>query len=275
MKTTAKIVELSKSAEPISSEIMVITPDVAEQMLGKNQKNRTVSKGLVNAYARDMQTEDWRFTGEAIKFDKHGKLIDGQHRLRACVKAGKPFQTLVLRGLEPEAQEVLDSGRSRTAADALAINGHAGTFRLAASIRNLLFLKEGVCNLKVSSAEVLRTFERHPAMVESAHMSAKAFGMPQALVATIHYAGTHLLDKHEEANEFARVFITGSSTEGCPALVWRERLVRLKSGDQRVTKASMFYGSVHSWNLFCAGETLKMFRIPDYAIMVGLDVEKI
>src|SRR5688572_25165711 len=119
MSATVKLREIAQKAkvDPVTSEIITITPNMAEAMLGKNFKNRNVSKGLVQAYARDMLSEDWRFTGEAIKFDVTGKLIDGQHRLLACVKAGVNFRSLVLRGLEPEAQEVLDSGRVRTAGD--------------------------------------------------------------------------------------------------------------------------------------------------------------
>lgn len=71
-----------------------------------------------------MRNGNWKANGEAIKFSSTGRLLDGQHRLRACVKEQVPFTTLVIRGLEDEAMA--------------ARSGDEGIRRLAEGLRSAL-----------------------------------------------------------------------------------------------------------------------------------------
>lgn len=114
--------------------VETITPEVAEEILKANLDNRKVRPATVDRYARDMQTGAWPITGEALKFSKDGTLIDGQHRLFACVQAGVPFQTLVIRGLEFESREVMDTGAKRTFADVLRWHSETQVTGLSAAI---------------------------------------------------------------------------------------------------------------------------------------------
>ena len=103
-------------------DIVDLTPAEAEAMLSHNTRNRNVRVNDVAGYARDMLAGDWQFTAEPIKFDTDGVLIDGQHRLLALVAAGKEspdiaVKVIVVRNLEPEAQEALDTGISRCPGD--------------------------------------------------------------------------------------------------------------------------------------------------------------
>src|SRR5690606_39031073 len=77
----------------------------------------------------------WQITGEAIKFDTNGALADGQHRLSAVVESGASVDMLVVRGVAPEAQTVMDSGAKRTASDALTLVGQKHPAVLAAAAR--------------------------------------------------------------------------------------------------------------------------------------------
>lgn len=90
--------------EKITAKVETITPDIAKTMLGENVNNRRISHDNVNMFAREMRNGEWRFNGEAIKFSKDGRLLDGQHRLLAVIAADKPLTTLVIRGLEDETQ---------------------------------------------------------------------------------------------------------------------------------------------------------------------------
>lgn len=69
---------------------VIITPDVAKEMLQKNiSNNRTLRPRQIAAYACDMSADKWN-TGapNAIIFTHDGELIDGQHRLNAVIKSG-------------------------------------------------------------------------------------------------------------------------------------------------------------------------------------------
>ncbi|MDP2620568.1 MAG: hypothetical protein Q8P46_10395, partial [Hyphomicrobiales bacterium] len=71
-----------------------ITPELAREWLEKtNRKNRPLSELKWTAYAVDMLEGRWQYNGDAIRFGSDGVLLDGQHRLMACVEAGIPFET--------------------------------------------------------------------------------------------------------------------------------------------------------------------------------------
>lgn len=114
--------------EKITAKVETITPEIAKTMLGENVNNRRISRDNVNLFAREMRNGEWRFNGEAIKFGKDGRLLDGQHRLLAVIAADKPLTTLVIRGLEDETQQTMDSGKTRTLGDVLTLRGEIISF---------------------------------------------------------------------------------------------------------------------------------------------------
>lgn len=276
MAVAEKVRELKPKVERlVPADIVTITPQMAEDLLGKNTRNRNVSKVLVEAYARDMASNSWQFTGEAIKLSKDGKLIDGQHRLLACIKSQTLFTTLIVYDLEPTAQDVLDTGRGRTFADVLALKGTTHANRTAAACRWLIAIKNGYRMSKVSHSEQLDIFRRHDAINDSVHVVEGAYGISQSLLAAIHYIGARLIDKEPFASEFVSVFITGNSYDNCAAHSWRERIIRMKASQNRIGTSNMMIGSIHAWNLFSGGKEVKLFRIPESAKIDGLDLDLI
>lgn len=117
----------------LSADVEQITPDRAKEYLLLNHNNRKISEKAVAPLAQDMLNGNWRLTGEAIKFDTDNNLIDGQHRLTAIERTGVSLPILVIRGVEPDAQLVLDTGMKRTGGNALqiALSGHEATLRSA------------------------------------------------------------------------------------------------------------------------------------------------
>ena len=70
-----------------------ITPKMAEALLQKNETNRTLSLKTVEAYAEDMRQGHWDYRSDCgISIDSEGILRDGQHRLNAIIKYGKPVK---------------------------------------------------------------------------------------------------------------------------------------------------------------------------------------
>lgn len=119
----------------VGAEIVEITPKLAEKWLGANTHNRNIRQRQVDYFAGAMTREEWLLNGDAIRFDINGRLIDGQHRLLAVVKAGVPVKSLVVHGLVPEAQETIDAGARRTFSDVLKLRGETNTALLAAVTR--------------------------------------------------------------------------------------------------------------------------------------------
>lgn len=113
-----------KPKTKVETEYAFITPQMAEKLLERNTRNRKLTESLVHQYARAMTEGGWREAGDAVRIDKNGDLLDGQHRLWACIFSDVGFWANVVTGLEPESQEVMDSGRSRTAGDVGSMRGY-------------------------------------------------------------------------------------------------------------------------------------------------------
>lgn len=107
-----------------TAEFVIVTPEMASEWLKRNVKNnRNLRRMKIEGYARDMASGNWMVTGEAVKFDTEGNLVDGQNRLQAVVESDCSVWMLVVRNVSADAMVVLDSGAVRSPADALVISG--------------------------------------------------------------------------------------------------------------------------------------------------------
>lgn len=129
----------------ITEEVRVITPAEASEILAKhNTKNRKPNKRHINALALNMQNGTWRFNGDAIRFDCNGTLIDGQNRLFAVAKSGKPVLFKIVRGLDPKAILTIDiESKPRNLADLLHMDGIKDSRGVASIIVRYFALHEG------------------------------------------------------------------------------------------------------------------------------------
>jgi hypothetical protein len=105
------------------AELISVSPALAARWLERNESNRTVREGRVNALAEAMRRGEFVVTGDTIKFAPDGRLLDGQHRLWAVLESGVTVQMLVAYNIAPEAQVVMDTGAARKFADTLKWKG--------------------------------------------------------------------------------------------------------------------------------------------------------
>jgi len=105
-------------------ELVKINKEVAEKMLSINLNNRKAKEKVIAKYASEMLKGNWKDdTGELIKISKTNKLLDGQHRLKAIVKADVELQMYVAYDLSDDVFVVLDSGTTRSSNDVFHIAG--------------------------------------------------------------------------------------------------------------------------------------------------------
>ena len=109
----------------MKTEILKVTPEMAQQFLTRNAKNRKVKVTRVNQYANDMATGKWQESPEPISFYADGTLRDGQHRLMAVVKSGVSQDFLVVRDV-PNDSTICDRGAYRTLSDIAGMSGLTG-----------------------------------------------------------------------------------------------------------------------------------------------------
>jgi len=119
-------------------QVESVGPEQALRWLAANPANRPINESLVKRYADDMKSGRWKTTHQGIAFDQAGMLMDGQHRLKAIIKANVTLQLVIFRDCDRETFDRLDAGRKRTAADALAIDGTDNARAVAAIARSLI-----------------------------------------------------------------------------------------------------------------------------------------
>ena len=85
----------------ITTEFVTVTREMAFTWLDTTDiQNRGVQQQTVHKYARRMNTGKWAVTGETLKFDPDGNLIDGQHRLWGFIETNfTEMDFLVMRGV--------------------------------------------------------------------------------------------------------------------------------------------------------------------------------
>lgn len=89
--------------DEVTAHVETITPDYAKALLEQNTGSRPIKNTIVNAYAEDMRNGKWFLNGEAIKISSNNQILDGLHRVFACIASDTPFTTIVVRGLDPTA----------------------------------------------------------------------------------------------------------------------------------------------------------------------------
>lgn len=244
----------------IKYKTVTVTPALAREWLGKNfELNRLPKQSKIPGYARDMLNGRWQSdTGETIKFDVHGTLIDGQNRLRAVVLAGgnNPDVAIdfdVATGCPTEAVQVIDTGASRTFADKLRVAGTPERIRASGVVRWAMNWQVGnyMGNGKFSptDSELWDFYRSDAAGFDAA--TARGTDMSQRKLGTGSALGLafYLFQRidHPLAHDFFDKLITGAKVEvGDPELTLRDRLAR--SQLERISRQEQLALCVRAWN---------------------------
>lgn len=139
---------LSKGTAGPKVNIITITPELAAALLESNTSNRPVSRQRVRMYSDVMKRGQWKLNGESIKTctteTGDTRLLDGQHRLLACVASQVPFETLVVEELEESVFSVIDRGKARGNHDLMAIAGYKGGGHISPAVKYFVALEAGL-----------------------------------------------------------------------------------------------------------------------------------
>lgn len=192
----------------MKTEVVRITPSMAEHYLSKNILNRNVSQRLVDKYAYDMENNNWELNHQGIAFYDDGSVADGQHRLLSIIKSRKTIQMLVTTGVKKPAAITIDVGRKRSMADGIHIGGlsewigkrHISLITQIADPRRLSAQEtvdwlEGMKSSAEFAVDVLRSNKR--ALVNS---------VLHAAMALAHFYNP---EKEEMLKRFAEVYMDG------------------------------------------------------------------
>lgn len=250
----------------MKTQVMTITPKKAQELLEGNKRNRPVRKSHVRQLAEEMKAGKWVVNGVPIIFN--GKLlIDGQHRLLACVESGKPFETLVVSDVAPNSFLTIDVGRKRTAADTLATRGEENYSALAAAayIVEVYYSKEFgdrfTSKTRYSNravADAMKSYVALPASV-SFCVPLRTKTVPISIMSATHYIFSRI--DHIRADDFIRRMATGENVKsGTPMAELRARLVENYTSIRKHSRGYLISLIIKAWNAERTGREIKRLR---------------
>ena len=245
-----------------------VTPDRAKSWLEDwNTDNyRPLLAARAQRHALEMKQGRWTLNGESIKFSADGTLLDGQHRLMACVIADEPFETVVVWDMERGSALTLDWGAKRSLADVLRRQGETDTMVLASAIglgwrRDLDRLGDHAIP---SPQEAIAWLAVHPGLREAVRRAKSMRGRPLRVPPSA--AGLFVFDMESVApylaDEFRHLLVSGAElAEDSPVFSLR-RLLSSQRGDR---PSAVWFLAVltKTWNAWVMGRKLRIISWRD------------
>lgn len=256
----------------IRTSVLTITPATAKEWLARGGVNRKV-KGHVRRIKEDILAGRWVLNGQSITLDRHGRVIDGQHRLLACVQADRAIESVVAMGADPAAFDTIDTGSPRSAGDMISVDQIPNAAIVAAATRIITWYDEnydGDLNgfaSGLSATVIHRNAKRYGEAglfdIVSRVKSKRSLtnivpAGPLSAVMFIAVRGGYA----DVAEHFLVALETGADLAiGDAALALRSRLIAAKSRRERIRPQSLFGLILKAWNGYVSGEPVKLVRI--------------
>lgn len=255
-----------------------ITPAQAAEWLEANLAeghNRSLRRERAEAFARDMESGNWRDNGETLKFDWNGRLIDGQHRLAALVRAGIPHRFLVVRGVDPDSIHTIDMGVARRYADVLRMNGVRNGAQMASMERRLyLWKRRGVKVARggvkaLTSTELLEFRQGYHQLLSLALSRGQDLRKKFARVSPSTFGAAYILFTEKDpamADKFFDMLLSGvgfGEDRRHPVLVLRERLAdgSRQFEAKRTSEDEKLALMIRAWNHFRDGKPVSTLYV--------------
>jgi hypothetical protein len=282
----------------ITSGEMTVTPEMAQEWMARHVKvvaavraanggvgrdNRPIRWGDngVAGYARDMKAGRWDLNGETIKIAWNGTVPDGQHRLCAVIEARVPIRTIVVTGVDPQAQDTIDIGIARKLSDQLGIGQEPNSAILGAvgrwSLRWLHGVRGGTAGSsgrkKSGSAqaynptrtELLEYIARAPHLREAAAFASHARAAFKPIRASVWGMAWLLFNELDPlaAKVFLdRVLDPDEMPKKHPAGAFRVRITNAGWNHERLTEAEQLALLIIAWNFWRDNREVQVVQLP-------------
>jgi len=253
-----------------------IGPQKAQHYLDMMKTNRKLRKKLVERYAAAIMAGQWKLSGDPIKFNNRGELIDGQHRLSAIIMSGMTVEMDVRRDLHPDVFAVLDTGGTRSPGDMLQVAGFNYTTNVASAIRqasSILEVESGVITptslgkKRIAPAVLLEWAEEHSEeLLEACRATttkdAKVVCSPPSLFAGLYFLFAQY--NRKAAREFFSILVNGigfEHTANDPIYMLRKQLLALRA-NKHIRRPTYYKTAlvIKAWNAFQMRDTINQLK---------------
>jgi hypothetical protein len=227
----------------------IITPEFARELLRHlpaHQRRRMAAyaEQLADAFRRG----EFTHSPQPIILDTAGNVLDGQHRLLACVLSGISFGAVIVRGVPADMFDKIDIGRKRLAAQ-FVTGAYANQVTASARITQVL--------AEIAARPEL---EKLVARVEPIR---KSSGVPLSPLLAVTALGSPVGDL--VVNEWITGLATGAELyRGDPRLALREVFAGQSRAARSLRVSSARRQSwgliVKAWNAHVGGATVHLLR---------------
>jgi hypothetical protein len=220
---------------------MLVTPQVAAQLLRHRPRNRPISRSYVRQLMETIRAGRFVCNGEPILVDTDGedgtpRLVDGQHRLMAIQESGIAVEVLVVAGPLLPFIVTIDQGRGRSVSDVLAASGLKSTKVLAGACAWVARFEQRAmrqATFRLANAQVLDFVVAHPGLSAALVWGKRCKGLvPGSLASALAW----LMTQRDAplAEQFWHGLASGLQLDAeSPVHVVRQRLIREKKAHPR------------------------------------------
>lgn len=234
----------------------IITPTDAATILGMNTGNRHPKPKRQAQLERDIAQGRFIPNGETIIIGKT-RLLNGQNRLLACIRADRPFISLVVRGIDDHAFDSMDQVTPRSVVDKLRTMGHVSNPTGLASALSILwrfdtgrYRNAFGWQMHPTIGEALATLSEHPEVedaVATIGAHARSVGFPTAAISAMSIICGRT-DSELAEGFFARLVSGEKLTADEPVYLLRRRFDANRTAKAKLTVLEQSILIVKAWN---------------------------
>lgn len=238
----------------MEAKIQLVTPEMAKEFLQRNSNNyRKLSESVVRSYRIDMESGNWKFNGDSVKFNKSGLLVDGQHRLTAIVRSGVSVPMVVITDIDDDVN-IYDIGKARTLKDIAYASGMCYGAHNNTTIGAVSFLIRGATGGAVPKQKAISIIQKEEQTWSDCYYSTRRgegkhpIACRSACVLTV-YCLTKQKASMSDVSDFFYVVNTGfpiSGRECSPAIVFRNFLLNGKACNNTHVGRTLIFSSCMS-----------------------------
>ena len=249
-------------------ERVLLRPDDFDLLLSLNTTNRKLQRKWVDELYRRLDSGLWVFNGDSIVVSSDATLLNGQHRLHAFRRYGRPVECLICVGIDSSAWSTYDGGQRRTYSQELSRHGISNSKPVATLTRAIWSYGnnrfEGDQSVKVTIHELDTLRERLMGIGDACSLARGSDSMKklghQREVSFLLWSAMQVLSE----GQFQRLVgvlkgeIPADKTN--PIFVLKERLIDNKSRKVKLNGTELLALCIKALNFFKQGKSPKFLK---------------
>lgn len=257
----------SRKADPRNG-CYFITPAQAADLLEHGAKNRPLREHRAQSIADEILAGAWKVNGESIVFDDKGRLVDGQHRLRACELANKTIEVFCVFGIPSKYFASFDQGHGRGGNDIAALMEFRNANCIAACARLVIEFTDGTIaktGIRMPNERLRAYMDRNrEALTSAVDAVLKVQTGIRKLIPLSHAAFVYYMNASahgDRALEFLEKLSTGAGLhKGDAVLLFRQRMTDLIGEKHVLRQMDKLALIIKTWNAFLVNKPLGVLR---------------